>query len=92
MSGPTKLHAQSWPVIGQFSSIGSLGANKDVWVCGEWLESLSTTRGSASMPGPNRAQVHLVSVANASGRLLLVGSRSLAQTFWIYVCLKDTMF
>ena len=31
----------NWPVIGQFSSIGSLGTSPDKWLCGEWLTSLS---------------------------------------------------
>jgi len=30
-----------WPVLGQFSSIGSLGPSKDKWLCGEWLTSLA---------------------------------------------------
>ncbi|CAK8691273.1 unnamed protein product [Clavelina lepadiformis] len=33
----------SWPVIGQFSSIGSLGANENKWLCGEWLTSLASS-------------------------------------------------
>jgi len=35
----------SWPVIGQFSSIGSLGASADGWLRGEWLDSMSQVRG-----------------------------------------------
>ena len=31
----------SWPVVGQFSSIGSLGASADGWLRGEWLDSMS---------------------------------------------------
>ena len=35
-----------WPVIGQFSSIGSLGPTSSQWLTSEWLTSLSTTRGA----------------------------------------------
>ena len=31
----------NWPVIGQFSSIGSLGPSPDKWLCGELLTSLA---------------------------------------------------
>ncbi|KAF6776702.1 hypothetical protein AHF37_03514 [Paragonimus kellicotti] len=31
----------SWPVIGQFSSIGSLGANPTNWLTTEWSSSLA---------------------------------------------------
>lgn len=45
--GPTKeLVTGKWPVIGQFSSIGSLGSDVDQWLCGEWLQSLATVKGS----------------------------------------------
>lgn len=33
-----------WPIIGQFSSIGSLGSSKDKWLCNEWLKSLSAAK------------------------------------------------
>ena len=39
----------SWPVIGQFSSIGSLGASADVWLRGEWLESVSAARSGREL-------------------------------------------
>lgn len=38
--------SSKWPVIGQFSSIGSLGNDKDRWLCSEWLQSLSTCSGN----------------------------------------------
>ncbi|XP_042898012.1 tyrosyl-DNA phosphodiesterase 1 [Parasteatoda tepidariorum] len=43
-----------WPLIGQFSSIGSLGASPDQWLTGEFSTSLSTTKGSSliSQPAP----------------------------------------
>lgn len=37
-----------WPVVGQFSSIGSLGASAQSWLTGEWLTSLSSSSGSLS--------------------------------------------
>lgn len=39
--GPNPGSTRGWPVIGQFSSIGSLGATKDTWLCKEWLQSLA---------------------------------------------------
>jgi len=38
--------SRKWPVIGQFSSIGSLGPDSSKWLCNEWLISLSKCRGS----------------------------------------------
>uniref|UniRef100_A0A4W3GUT4 Tyrosyl-DNA phosphodiesterase 1 n=1 Tax=Callorhinchus milii TaxID=7868 RepID=A0A4W3GUT4_CALMI len=32
---------ESWPLVGQFSSIGSLGPDEDKWLCSEFKESLS---------------------------------------------------
>ncbi|GCC38103.1 hypothetical protein chiPu_0016614 [Chiloscyllium punctatum] len=32
---------ESWPLIGQFSSIGSLGADETKWLCSEFKESLT---------------------------------------------------
>lgn len=36
----------AWPIIGQFSSIGSLGANPNQWLTGEFLSSLSAVKKS----------------------------------------------
>jgi len=41
----------SWPVIGQFSSIGSMGKDKDQWLCGELLTSLAACKGNV---GPRK--------------------------------------
>ncbi|CAH3145231.1 unnamed protein product [Pocillopora meandrina] len=46
----------TWPVIGQFSSISSLGNDKDGWLCSEWLQSLSTSSGNMMSSPP----LHLV--------------------------------
>lgn len=35
----------SYDVVGQFSSLGSLGENRHKWLCSEWLISLASTKG-----------------------------------------------
>ena len=37
----TKKVTPEWPVIGQFSSIGSIGPTGENWLTGEFLESMS---------------------------------------------------
>ncbi|XP_067942133.1 tyrosyl-DNA phosphodiesterase 1-like [Watersipora subatra] len=49
--GP-KASAATWPVIGQFSSIGRLGADPSNWLTGEFLISLSTTLKSNARNKP----------------------------------------
>ena len=45
-----------WPVIGQFSSVGSLGPSPSQWLTSEWLSSLSSlcqaSRGPAKSQPP----------------------------------------
>ncbi|KAK3595941.1 hypothetical protein CHS0354_032452 [Potamilus streckersoni] len=48
--GPSNTAVTKWPVIGQFSSVGSMGANKEAWLCGEWLQSLSAVNGGTTLP------------------------------------------
>ena len=55
--GPDPAAVKSWPVIGQFSSIGSMGASKDQWLCREWLESLSATKSSSGFNINTRLQL-----------------------------------
>ena len=51
----------SWPVIGQFSSIGSLGTSADVWLRAEWLESMSAAcSGRELLTASNKPQLQLV--------------------------------
>jgi len=58
--GPTASMINSgWPIIGQFSSIGSLGSTSSQWLTGEWLASLSSTRGASITIGKT-AKLHLV--------------------------------
>lgn len=46
--------SDEWPVIAQFSSIGSLGASPATWLTGEFLETLSSqSRGSSRKPHLN---------------------------------------
>lgn len=45
--GPSKeLVSNHWPLIAQFSSIGSLGSNAEAWLTGEFLCSLATVKNS----------------------------------------------
>ncbi|OQV19087.1 Tyrosyl-DNA phosphodiesterase 1 [Hypsibius exemplaris] len=59
-----------WPVIGQFSSIGSLGPTADSWLTGELLETLSTP-----LTGPlgRRAPLNLIFPTVDNVRLSLEG-------------------
>lgn len=50
--GPDKsLVTKDWPVVGQFSSIGSLGGDSSKWLCAEWLRSLACCKGDKFIPG-----------------------------------------
>ncbi|ELR61579.1 Tyrosyl-DNA phosphodiesterase 1, partial [Bos mutus] len=51
--------AESWPVIGQFSSIGSMGADESKWLCSEFKESL-VTLGKESRTLGSAAPLHLI--------------------------------
>ena len=55
--------SREWPVIGQFSSIGSLGQTSEGWLTGEFLTSLSSTqaKGLAKLH-TSTAQLQLVRV------------------------------
>jgi len=47
--GPSSKNVDtSWPVVAQFSSIGSLGSTAENWLTGEFLISLSTVNGGKS--------------------------------------------
>lgn len=59
-------------MLGQFSSIGSLGATKEAWVCGEFLQSLAAT-ASTSTAGTAAAATVAVGL-QARPRMHLVGS------------------
>lgn len=55
--GPTKEKVKAWPVVGQFSSIGSMGPSKDNWLCGEWQQSLSATKSGVGLQSTTRLQL-----------------------------------
>ncbi|XP_047436073.1 tyrosyl-DNA phosphodiesterase 1 [Mugil cephalus] len=48
---------ERWPVIGQFSSIGSMGLDKTKWLTGEFQRTLTTLGKSSLRPDPS---MHLV--------------------------------
>uniref|UniRef100_A0A7N6FIS5 Tyrosyl-DNA phosphodiesterase 1 n=1 Tax=Anabas testudineus TaxID=64144 RepID=A0A7N6FIS5_ANATE len=48
---------ERWPVIGQFSSIGSMGLDKTKWLAGEFQRTLTTLGKSCLRPDP---PMHLV--------------------------------
>ncbi|XP_033734263.1 tyrosyl-DNA phosphodiesterase 1-like isoform X2 [Pecten maximus] len=48
--GPEKELVKTWPVLGQYSSVGTLGPAKETWLCTEWFQSLATVKGTSSVP------------------------------------------
>lgn len=51
---------ERWPVIGQFSSIGSMGLDKTKWLAAEFQHTLSTLgRAEKSLP-TSQPQMHLI--------------------------------
>ena len=65
--GPTQKTVEKWPVIGQFSSVGSMGKDAASWLTGEWLQSLSGTKTTPGQLGPiSKAKLHLVSTTSAT--------------------------
>lgn len=59
-NGSSIPKAESWPVVGQFSSIGSMGADESKWLCSEFKESLVTLGEESRTPG-GAVPLHLVS-------------------------------
>ncbi|XP_041069779.1 tyrosyl-DNA phosphodiesterase 1 isoform X1 [Carcharodon carcharias] len=51
---------ESWPLIGQFSSIGSLGADETKWLCSEFKESLAALGKSQRSLSSQQVPLHLV--------------------------------
>ncbi|XP_064919766.1 tyrosyl-DNA phosphodiesterase 1 isoform X4 [Columba livia] len=51
---------ESWPVVGQFSSIGSLGVDGSKWLCSEFQESLVAAGSSVTTPLKCDVPIHLV--------------------------------
>ncbi|XP_040528900.1 tyrosyl-DNA phosphodiesterase 1 isoform X1 [Gallus gallus] len=51
---------ESWPVVGQFSSIGSLGADGSKWLCSEFQESLVAAGSGVAALLKCDVPIHLV--------------------------------
>ena len=52
--------SEKWPVIGQFSSVGSLGPNSHSWLSSEWLLSLSSCKKIVASSLHKYPNLHLV--------------------------------
>ncbi|XP_063500080.1 tyrosyl-DNA phosphodiesterase 1 isoform X4 [Symphalangus syndactylus] len=52
--------AESWPVVGQFSSIGSLGGDESKWLCSEFKESMLTLGKESKTPGKSSVPLYLI--------------------------------
>ncbi|XP_077941017.1 tyrosyl-DNA phosphodiesterase 1 isoform X1 [Gasterosteus aculeatus] len=61
---------ERWPVIGQFSSIGSMGLDKTKWLTGEFQRTMTTLGKSSLRPDP---PLHLVYPAVEDVRTSLEG-------------------
>ncbi|XP_076777540.1 tyrosyl-DNA phosphodiesterase 1 isoform X2 [Arvicanthis niloticus] len=57
---PSAPSGESWPVVGQFSSIGSLGPDESKWLCSEFKESLLAQREGGRTPDKSAAPLHLI--------------------------------
>lgn len=55
---------EEWPVIGQFSSIGSMGLDKTKWLTGEFQRTLTTMGKSSLRSDP---PMHLVRSTSSRG-------------------------
>uniref|UniRef100_A0A8C3DBZ3 Tyrosyl-DNA phosphodiesterase 1 n=1 Tax=Corvus moneduloides TaxID=1196302 RepID=A0A8C3DBZ3_CORMO len=51
---------ESWPLVGQFSSIGSMGADGSKWLCSEFQESLVAAGSSVTTFHKCDVPIHLV--------------------------------
>lgn len=55
-SGPVASEMRHWPVLAQFSSIGSMGPRAESWLTGEFLHSLAAGQGAIGS-GAERLQL-----------------------------------
>lgn len=60
---------ESWPVVGQFSSIGSLGADGSKWLCSEFQESLVAAGSGVAALLKCDVPIHLVCPLGTSFKL-----------------------
>ncbi|XP_074091624.1 tyrosyl-DNA phosphodiesterase 1 isoform X2 [Macrotis lagotis] len=51
---------QCWPIVGQFSSIGSLGADESKWLCTEFKDSLVVLGNHGKTQGQQDVPLHLI--------------------------------
>ena len=66
--GQKPADADQWPLVGQFSSIGSLGSSPKQWLTTELLSSLSMWRSSLSLGPGKLPHLQLVSWEDDSSR------------------------
>ncbi|XP_066244354.1 tyrosyl-DNA phosphodiesterase 1 isoform X2 [Saccopteryx leptura] len=57
---PPMPAAEPWPIVGQFSSIGSMGADESKWLCSEFKETLGTLGKESRTPGRSATPLHLI--------------------------------
>ncbi|XP_040598573.1 tyrosyl-DNA phosphodiesterase 1 isoform X2 [Mesocricetus auratus] len=60
MHAPSVPKDECWPIVGQFSSIGSLGPDESKWLCSEFKESLLALREDGRIPGKSAVPLHLI--------------------------------
>uniref|UniRef100_A0A7N6BGC2 Tyrosyl-DNA phosphodiesterase 1 n=1 Tax=Anabas testudineus TaxID=64144 RepID=A0A7N6BGC2_ANATE len=75
---------ERWPVIGQFSSIGSMGLDKTKWLAGEFQRTLTTLGKSCLRPDP---PMHLVCSSNTnlvSGGSLPYSIQTAQKQLWLH--------
>ncbi|XP_051006391.1 tyrosyl-DNA phosphodiesterase 1 isoform X2 [Acomys russatus] len=56
---PSLPKGECWPIVGQFSSIGSLGPDESKWLCSEFKESLLALREDRT-PARSAVPLHLI--------------------------------
>ncbi|XP_035211281.1 tyrosyl-DNA phosphodiesterase 1-like, partial [Stegodyphus dumicola] len=65
LKGPSNdIVKPDWSVVGQFSSIGTLGASPDQWLCSEFITSLATTKNSSVVLQSSSLKLIFPSVEN----------------------------
>ncbi|KAG9336657.1 hypothetical protein JZ751_003004 [Albula glossodonta] len=55
------LDEEAWPIVGQFSSIGSMGADKTKWLAAEFQQTLATLGSAKKSVASSETAMHLVS-------------------------------
>lgn len=67
---------ERWHVLGQFSSIGSMGLDKTKWLAAEFQRTLTTLGKAGKSLASPETQMLLVSVSNSPRRAFWCGERS----------------